>query len=117
MLFFAKKFDKQDDEDEIDTMEELTAQVYGVKDEIENINTKINDLSKLVATETVRSDSQVANFVMKSLVELRDYVFKKDRRQSDLRSAGHSPKPHAGKDSHSLKKARNFSETHGQSKG
>ena len=83
-----------------------------MRDEIEAINSKINDLSKLVATETVKSDSQVANFVMKSLVELRDYVFKKDRRGSDIRSAGHTPK-NAGRDAI----AKKLSETHGPGKG
>ena len=61
-------------------MEELNSQVIGVREEIEQINQKIDDLSKLVATETVKSDSQVAKFVMKSITELKDFVFRKDRR-------------------------------------
>ena len=81
LLFFAKKYDKQD-EGEVDTMEELNSQVNSIKEEIEAINTKIEDLSKLVATETSHSDSQVAKFVMRQITELKDYVLKRDKRHA-----------------------------------
>ena len=78
LLFFAKKYDKHD-EGEIDTMEELNSQVNSVKEEMDAINTKIEDLSKLVASETTHSDSQVAKVVMRQIMELKDYVLKRDK--------------------------------------
>ena len=64
-----------------------------MEDNKKEINQKIDDLSKLVATETVKSDSQVAKFVMKSLTELKEFVFKKDRRQAVVQKPTPKPQP------------------------